>query len=138
MNSSDSLFASYQFHLIGLYVTCLQLPLCKVGSLQFRTTLSIHTVSHTPRDSSMVLSKFFPSSMVFAHIPKARLPLISLYTRDLFDDAAEFTLCYGLHFRSPCCLDRYFILPLSTPHYCDAPGLANGLLGNYPCRTCTG
>lgn len=86
----------------------------------------------------MVLSKFFPSSMVFAHIPKTRLPFLPLYTRDVFDDAAEFTLCYGLHLRSPCCLGRYFILPLSTQHYCYAPGLANGLLGNYPYRTCTG
>ena len=58
-------------------------------------------------------------------------------TRDLFDDAAEFILCYGLHLRSPCCLDRYFILPLSTYHYCYAPGVANGLLGNYPCWTYT-
>lgn len=122
----------------GLYAASLQLSLCKVGSLQFRTTLSIHVASSTPRDSSMVLSKFFPSSMVFAHNTKARLPFFPLYTRVLFDDAAEFTLCYDLYFRSPCFLDRYFILPLSTPHYCDAPGLANGLLGNYPYRTCTG
>lgn len=138
MDSSDSLFANFQFHFFSLYEVSLQHLLCKVGPLQFRTTLSIHTVSCTPRDSLMVPPKFFPSSMVFAHIRKARLPFFSLYTRDLFDDAAEFTLCYGLHFRSPCRLSRYFILPLGTPHYCDAPGLANGLLGNYPCRTYTG
>jgi len=78
MNSSDSLSARYQLHFISLYDSYLQLLLCKVGSLQFRTTLSIHTVSSTPGDSSMVLSKFFPSSMVFTHNAKARLPLISL------------------------------------------------------------
>lgn len=75
--------------------------------------------------------------MAFAYYAKARLPLFPLYTRALFVDAAEFTLCYGLHFRSLCCLGRYFILPLNTPHYCEAPGFANGLLGNYPCRTFT-
>lgn len=122
----------------GLYAASLQLSLCKVGSLQFRATLSIHTVSFTPRNSSMVLSKFFPSSMVFAYTYKAQLPFYPLYARVPFNDAAEFTLCYGLHFRSSCFLGRYFILPLSTLHYCNAPGLANGLLGNYPCRTYTG
>ena len=28
-------------------------------------------------------------------------------------------------------LNRYFILPLSTPHLGDAPGLATRLLGDY-------
>ena len=50
----------------------------------------------------MVLSKFFPSSMVFAQYGKARLPFVPLYSRVLFNDAAEFTLCYDLHFCSPC------------------------------------
>lgn len=96
------------------------------------------SISSTPGDSSMMLSKFFPSSMVFAHFAKARLPFILCIPESFFDAAAEFTLCYGLHFRPPCWLGRYFILPLSTPHYCNVPGLSNGLLGNYPCRTFTG
>ena len=66
-----------------------------VGSLQFRTTLSIHTVSYIPRDSSVLLSSFFTRSMVFAYIHKTQL-LFTLF-RDLFNDTAEFTLCYGLH-----------------------------------------
>jgi len=75
MNSSDSLFASLQLHLFGLYENFFTaFILYKVGSLQFRTTLWVHVASYTPRDSSMVLSKFFPSSMVFAHLTKARLP----------------------------------------------------------------
>ena len=32
----------------------------------------------------------------------------------------------------------YFIHPLSTLHYCNAPGLATRLTGNYRDRTCTG
>lgn len=48
----------------------------QVGSLQFRTTLFIHTVSSIPRDSSVALSSIFPLSMVFAHIRKARLPFV--------------------------------------------------------------
>jgi hypothetical protein len=76
--------------------------------------------------------------MAFTHIPKAQLPLFSLYTRVVFVDAAEFTLCYDLHLCSPCCLGRYFILPLNTPHFCDASGLANQPLGGYRYRTFTG
>ena len=48
----------------------------QVGSLQFRTTLYIHTVSFIPRDSSAVLSSVFPLSMVFAYMLKARLPFV--------------------------------------------------------------
>ena len=70
-----------------------------VGSLQFRTTLFIHTVSSIPRDSSVLFSSFSTRSMVFAYFAKAQLPF-SLF-RDLFNDTAEFTLCYGLHNCSP-------------------------------------
>ena len=40
-------------------------------------------------------SSFFTRSMVFAYMHKAQL-LFTLF-RDLFNDTAEFTLCYGLH-----------------------------------------
>lgn len=50
--------------------------LWQVGSLQFQTTLFIHTVSSIPRDSSVVHPSIFPLSMVFAHVRKARLPFV--------------------------------------------------------------
>ena len=59
-------------------------------------TLSQHSAPSTPWSSLMVLSRFFPSSMVFARKSVARLS-ISLYSR-LADNATEFTLCYGLLF----------------------------------------
>ena len=40
--------------------------------------LCYHAVSSTPEGSSMLLSKFFTSSMAFAHLPGARLPLAPL------------------------------------------------------------
>ena len=106
-----------------------------VGSLQFRTTLFIHTVSSIPRDSSVLFSSFSTRSMVFAYFAKAQLPF-SLF-RDLFNDTAEFTLCYGLHDCSPL-FQGYFIHSLSTLHYCNAPSLATRLTGDYRDRTCTG
>ena len=44
---------------------------------------------------SVLLSSIYTRSMVFTHLPKAQLPF-ALF-RDLFNDTAEFTSCYGLH-----------------------------------------
>ena len=106
-----------------------------VGSLQFRTTLFIHTVSSIPRDSSVLFSSFSTRSMVFAYFAKAQLPF-SLF-RDLFNDTAEFTLCYGLHDCSHL-FQGYFIHSLSTLYYYNAPSLATRLTGDYRDRTYTG
>ena len=73
--------------------------------------------------------------MVFAYFAKAQLPF-SLF-RDLFNDTAEFTLCYGLHDCSPL-FQGYFIHSLSTLYYYNAPSLATRLTGDYRDRTCTG
>jgi len=83
-------------------------------------------------------SKVFPSSMAFAYFSQARLPFALEYRLypsverypECAHDAAEFTLCYGLYLCSPC-FRRYFILPLSTPYFYGAPGLATRLLGDY-------
>ena len=83
----------------------------------------------------MLLSSFFTRSMVFAYIPKAQL-LFTLF-RDLFNDTAEFTLCYGLHDCSHL-FQGYFIHSLSTLYYYNAPSLATRLTGDYRDRTCTG
>ena len=106
-----------------------------VGSLQFRTTLFIHTVSSIPRDSSVLFSSFSTRSMVFAYFAKAQLPF-SLF-RDLFNDTAEFTLCYGLHDCSHL-FQGYFIHSLSTLYYYNAPSLTTRLTGDYRDRTYTG
>ena len=106
-----------------------------VGSLQFRTTLFIHTVSYIPRDSSVLFSSFSTRSMVFAYFAKAQLPF-SLF-RDLFNDTAEFTLCYGLHDCSHL-FQGYFIHSLSTLYYYNAPSLTTRLTGDYRDRTYTG
>ena len=108
---------------------------CWVGSLQFRTTLFIHTVSSIPRDSSVLFSSFSTRSMVFAYFAKAQLPF-SLF-RDLFNDTAEFTLCYGLHDCSHL-FQGYFIHSLSTLYYYNAPSLTTRLTGDYRDRTYTG
>ena len=57
--------------------------------------------------------------------------------RDLFNDTAEFTLCYGLHDCSPL-FQGYFIHSLSTLYYYNAPSLATRLTGDYRDRTYTG
>ena len=106
-----------------------------VGSLQFRTTLFIHTVSYIPRDSSVLFSSFSTRSMVFAYFAKAQLPFFLF--RDLFNDTAEFTLCYGLHDCSHL-FQGYFIHSLSTLYYYNAPSLATRLTGDYRDRTYTG
>ena len=83
----------------------------------------------------MLFSSFSTRSMVFAYFTKAQLPF-SLF-RDLFNDTAEFTLCYGLHD----CLhlfQGYFIHSLSTLYYYNALSLATRLTGDYRDRTCTG
>ena len=106
-----------------------------VGSLQFRTTLFIHTVSYIPMDSSVLFSSFSTRSMVFAYFAKAQLPFFLF--RDLFNDTAEFTLCYGLHDCSHL-FQGYFIHSLSTLYYYNAPSLATRLTGDYRDRTYTG
>jgi hypothetical protein len=73
-----------------LYVSSLQLSLCKGRSLQFRTMLSVHVAPIIPEDSLMVQFKFFPSSMVFAFRGKARLPLFHLTIRQ---DSLYVTTC---------------------------------------------
>ena len=83
----------------------------------------------------MLFSSFSTRSMVFAYFAKAQLPF-SLF-RDLFNDTAEFTLCYGLHDCSPL-FQGYFIHSLSTLYYYNAPSLATRLTGDYRDRTYTG
>ena len=80
-------------------------------------------------------SSFFTRSMVFAYFAKAQLPF-SLF-RDLFNDTAEFTLCYGLHDCSHL-FQGYFIHSLSTLYYYNAPSLTTRLTGDYRDRTYTG
>ena len=83
----------------------------------------------------MLFSSFSTRSMVFAYFAKAQLPF-SLF-RDLFNDTAEFTLCYGLHDCSHL-FQGYFIHSLSTLYYYNAPSLATRLTGDYRDRTFTG
>ena len=83
----------------------------------------------------MLFSSFSTRSMVFAYFAKAQLSF-SLF-RDLFNDTAEFTLCYGLHDCSPL-FQGYFIHSLSTLYYYNAPSLATRLTGDYRDRTYTG
>ena len=107
-----------------------------VGSLQFRTTLFIHTVSSIPRDSSVLLSSFFTRSMAFTHMHKVQLPfaLFSETFLTIRQNSLYVTVC--MFARSS--YWGYFIHPLSTLHYCNAPGLATRLTGDYRDRTCTG
>ena len=79
--------------------------------------------------------QFLTRSMVFAYFAKAQLPF-SLF-RDLFNDTAEFTLCYGLHDCSHL-FQGYFIHSLSTLYYYNAPSLTTRLTGDYRDRTYTG
>ena len=83
----------------------------------------------------MLFSSFSTRSMVFAYFAKAQRSF-SLF-RDLFNDTAEFTLCYGLHDCSPL-FQGYFIHSLSTLYYYNAPSLATRLTGDYRDRTYTG
>ena len=83
----------------------------------------------------MLFSSFSTRSMVFAYFTKAQLPFFLF--RDLFNDTAEFTLCYGLHDCSHL-FQGYFIHSLSTLYYYNALSLATRLTGDYRDRTCTG
>jgi len=77
----------------SLYIFSLPLVTGRVSPVPNYT---FHTYrSSIPKDSSVLLSSFFTRSMVFAHFAKAQLPF-ALF-RDLFNDTADFTLCYGLH-----------------------------------------
>ena len=107
-----------------------------VGSLQFRTTLFIHTASSIPKDSSVLLSSFFTRSNVFAHIPRAQLlfALLSETFLAIRQNSLNVTVC--MIARSSC--RGYFIHSLSTLHYCNAPSLATRLTGDYRDRTFTG
>ena len=108
----------------------------QVGSLQFRTTLFIHTASYIPRDSSVLLSSIFTHSMVFAHMPKAQLPFFSLSRPFLTirQNSLNVTVCMIARTS----YQGYFIHSLSTLHYYNAPSLATRLTGNYRDRTYTG
>ena len=107
-----------------------------VGSLQFRTTLFIHTASSIPRASSVLLSSFFTRSMVFAHIPKAQLPFL-LFSETILtirQNSLNVTVCM-----IACTFYQdYFIHSLSTLYYYSAPSLATRLTGDYRDRTYTG
>ena len=83
----------------------------------------------------MLFSSFSTRSMVFAYFTKAQLPFFLF--RDLFNDTAEFTLCYGLHDCSHL-FQGYFIHSLSTLYYYNAPSLTTRLTGDYRDRTYTG
>ena len=111
-----------------LYVSSLQLPLCKGRSLQFRTILSVHVAPIIPEDSSMVHFKFFPSSMVFTFRGKARLPLYSDSTEPPYDTAG-FTLCYDLYFCSHSL--EHFVTTLYTYNFLYAQWIAKRLLDDY-------
>ena len=83
----------------------------------------------------MLFSSFSTRSMVFAHYTRTQLPFVLF--RDLFNDTAEFTLCYGLHDCSHL-FQGYFIHSLSTLYYYNAPSLTTRLTGDYRDRTYTG
>ena len=108
---------------------------CWVGSLQFRTTLSNIPF---PIYQGILPCCFPVSSHVpwFSPIfPRHNFPFFLF--RDLFNDTAEFTLCYGLHDCSHL-FQGYFIHSLSTLYYYNAPILATRLTGDYRDRTYTG
>ena len=84
----------------------------------------------------MLLSSFFTRSMVFAHTLKAQLPFV-LFSETLLtirQNSLNVTVC--MIARTFC--QGYFIHPLSTLHYCNAPSLTTRLTGDYRDRTCTG
>ena len=84
----------------------------------------------------MLLSSFFTRSMVFAHTLKAQLPFV-LFSETLLtirQNSLNVTVC--MIARTFC--RGYFIHPLSTLYYYNAPSLATRLTGNYRDRTFTG
>ena len=108
----------------------------RVGSLQFRTTLFIHTVSHIPRDSSVLLFQFLHTFHGFRLYFQGSTSLYSLSRPFL-------TIRQSSLYVTVCMIARtfyqgYFIHSLSTLHYCNAPSLATRLTGDYRDRTCTG
>lgn len=138
MDSSYYLLQVYNFTLSTYMSTSLQFMMCKVGSLPFLTTLWVHVASYIPRNSLMVC---FPSS---SHLPwsspictRLNFPFTSVYQRPYLTMRQNLLYVTTGSFARPI-LDRYFTSPLGTPHYCCVLGLANGLLGNYPCQTITG
>ena len=74
----------------------------------------------------------FISNLFYIHITTVCSPF-----GDLFNDTAEFTLCYGLHDCSHL-FQGYFIHSLSTLYYYNAPSLTTRLTGDYRDRTYTG
>ena len=107
-----------------------------VGSLQFRTTLSIHTASHIPRDSSVLLFQFLHTFLGFRLYDQGSTSLYSLSRPFLTirQNSLDVTVC--MIARS--FYQGYFIHSLSTLHYCNAPSLTTRLTGDYRDRTCTG
>ena len=107
-----------------------------VGSLQFRTTLSIHTASHIPRDSSVLLFQFLHTFYGFRLYTQGSTSLYSLSRPFLTirQNSLYVTVC--MFARSS--YRGYFIHSLSTLYYYNAPSLATRLTGDYRDRTCTG
>ena len=92
MFPSDSLPPEIRFrqaYTLSLYLLVMG-RVSPVPNHTFHTYRSPYTEGFFRADSSI-----YTRSMVFAHMPEAQLPF-SLF-RDLFNDTAEFTLCYGLH-----------------------------------------
>ena len=108
----------------------------QVGSLQFRTTLFIHTVSLIPRDSSVLLSSIFTRSMAFTHMPRVQLPLVLL--PETFLTIRQNSLNVTVCMIARTSYQGYFIHSLSTLYYYNAPSLATRLTGDYRDRTYTG
>jgi isoleucyl-tRNA synthetase len=133
MNPSDSLLAELHFH-ISAYMHSLYGCPCKVGPLQFQIILSLHTVSHTPEDSSMVpqVLPIFHGLRPILHGSASSCSLFSGFSVTMRQNSLYVTVC------TFACLLLHQAIPLSTPHYCDAPGLATRLLGDYRDRTFTG
>ena len=60
----------------------------------FHLLLSQHSASSTPESSSRLYSRVFTSSFDLHQIVSGSV--LSLFFSDTYNDAAEFTLCYGL------------------------------------------
>ena len=98
MTSSDSLPAEPPLHLLA-YRGSLYSFLCRGGSPQFTAMSLCHTAPLTPEGPSVLFQvrhTFLRSSSTCA-----RLDTFSALLRGVFNDAAGFTLCYGLDTCSP-------------------------------------
>ena len=109
----------------------------QVGSLQFRTTPFLHTVSHIPEVSRWC----FPVS---SHLPwsspnRTGLDfLISFLFRKVYLTIRQNSLYVTVCMIARTSFQSYFTHPLSSLHYCNAPDLATRLTGDYRDRTYIG